>query len=318
MELRTFIPTYSPSEKLSFQYRFTIFTPVYNRTDTLDRVFKSLESQTFRDFEMIIINDGSTDHSHEKINELREKASFPVTYINNKQNRHKMACFIQAIQVAKGEFILPFDSDDACVPSALEQFNTAYESIPDTLKSKISGVTCLCQDQNGQLVGKEFEKQPYYSSTFKRQLEHHEATEKWGFTKTEILRGITVNDAIFSKGYIPEGIIWELIGKQGFETKYINDILRIYYLDTENAISIQNHKKDAFGMALYSICILNWHYMDYITKEPKLFIKRILTLSRAAYYLELQLSAYLKSIDSLLLKLLFIMVWPFKSLLKNT
>ncbi len=318
MNLQALLPSYTNQPSGNYNYRFTIFTPVYNRADTLERVFKSLESQSFKDFEMVIINDGSTDHSHEVIEALIKTASFPINYINNAVNKHKMACFFQAIQVAKGQFLLPFDSDDACVPQALELLNKEYEQIPENLKPQISGVTCLCEDHNGNLVGKAFEKQPYYSNTFMSQREHLEATEKWGFTKTDVLKGIQINDAIFAKGYIPEGVIWELIAKEGFQTKYVNHILRIYYLDTENAISIQNHKKDAFGMAIYSLCILNWFYADYFTKYPMLFVKRILTLLRAAIFLEFNLKDYYKAIQPSTLKLLFVLGWPFKKLLKNT
>ena len=45
------------------QFTFTIFVPVYNGEKTLDRVFKSIKSQTYKNFEVIIINDGSTDNS---------------------------------------------------------------------------------------------------------------------------------------------------------------------------------------------------------------------------------------------------------------
>ncbi|TYB76238.1 glycosyltransferase family 2 protein [Bizionia myxarmorum] len=318
MNLQALLPSYSKQPNANYIYRFTVFTPVYNRADTLERVFKSLENQTFKDFELVIINDGSTDNSHDVIESLIKTASFPINYINNAVNKHKMACFFQAIHLAQGEFILPFDSDDACVPKALELLSKEYDEIPDALKPNISGVTVLCEDQNGNLVGKAFEKQPYYSNTFLSSREHLEATEKWGFTKTSVLKGIQVNEAIFAKGYIPEGIIWELIAKEGFQTKYVNHILRIYYLDSENAISIQNHKKDAFGMALYSLCILNWFYKDYFLKYPSLFIKRILTLLRAAYYLNYPLKSYVNAINPFLLKVLFIIGWPFKKLLKNT
>tara|TARA_R110000850_G_scaffold240866_4_gene365390 strand:- start:886 stop:1842 length:957 start_codon:yes stop_codon:yes gene_type:complete len=318
MNLQELLPSYSKQPNADYMYRFTIFTPVYNRANTLERVFKSLEAQTFKDFELVIINDGSTDNSHNTIETLIKTATFPINYINNAKNKHKMACFFQAIHVAKGEFLLPFDSDDACVPEALELFNKEYTEIPEHLKPSISGVTCLCEDQNGNLVGKPFEKQPYYSNTFLSQREHLEATEKWGFTKTNVLKGIHINEAIFAKGYIPEGVIWEFIAKQGFQTKYVNHILRVYYLDTENAISIQNHKKDAFGMAIYSLCILNWFYSDYFMKYPTLFIKRILTLLRAAVFLDFRLNSYIKAINPKLLKTLFILGWPFKKLLKNT
>jgi len=315
MQLTNLLPTYKEHEKHNFSYTFTIFTPIYNRANTLARVFKSLNAQTFKDFELVLINDGSKDNSHEVALELIKTATFPVNYINNSINKHKMACFMQAIQIAKGAFILPFDSDDECTADALQVFKDEYDAIPKERQKTISGVTCLCNDQFGNLVGEPFKTSPYYSNTFKQQMEQPNASEKWGFTKTEVLKNIQVNSNIFSRGYIPEGVIWELIAKQGFETKYINTTLRTYYLDTENAISIQNHEKDAFGMAIYSLSILNWYYQDYLYKKPLLFLKRVYTLLRASQYLEFNLKDYQKAIKSKLLKAIFTIGWPLKKLL---
>ncbi len=315
MSLKDLLPTYKKHEAISFKYTFTVFTPVYNRADTLARVFKSLNAQTFRDFELVMINDGSTDNSHEVALELMKTANFEINYINNDKNQHKMACFMEAIDVAKGEFILPFDSDDACVADALAVFKEEYDSIPSDKKSNISAVTCLCKDQFGNLVGEEFPVSPHYSNTFKQKLNYPNASEKWGFTKTEVLRGIQINPAIFSHGLIPESLIWELIAKQGFETKYVNKILRTYYIGTPNSLSIQNHKKDALGMAVYSLSILNWYYKSYLTKGPKLFAKRVYTLLRASQYLDFSLTQYQQVIQSRILKFCFTIGWPFKRLL---
>lgn len=316
MNLRDLLPTYKKHETINFKYTFTVFTPIYNRADTLERVFKSLNAQTFRDFELVMINDGSTDNSHDVALELMKTATFEVNYINNANNQHKMACYEQAIDVAQGEFLLPLDSDDECVAEALEIFKKEYDSIPNDRKSKISGVTCLCNDQFGNLVGELFPESPFYSNTFKEQLYYPKASEKWGFAKTEILKGIQINPAIYSRGYMPESMIWELIARQGFETKYVNKVLRIYYVGTPNAISNQNHEKDAFGMVVYSLCVLNWFYEDYLFKGPKLFAKRIYTLLRAAQFSEFSLKQYQEAIQSRILKFCFTLGWPFKGLFK--
>ena len=47
----------------AYEHLFTVFTPTYNRAGTLERVYSSLEAQTFRDFEWLIVDDGSTDNT---------------------------------------------------------------------------------------------------------------------------------------------------------------------------------------------------------------------------------------------------------------
>lgn len=317
MTFDKYIPSFRTSfEKYNFRYKFTVFTPVYNREDTIYRVFDSLNKQSFTDFELIIINDGSTDNSHKKISELLKTVNFEVTYINNHINRHKMACYFQAIDLARGEFLIILDSDDRCTESALQVFRDVYDSIPDHKINSVSGISALCKDQSGKLIGEKFPKNHYYSNTFRQNLYHSSVMERWGFTKTEVLKNIKVNPEIFSRGLIPEGIIWELIASQGYETLYINRVLRVYYLDTHNRLSNRDHKKNSFGMALYSLSVINWFANDYFLKKPLYFIKRIYTLLRAAYYLDYEKKEYVTLIPNRFLKSLFIIGWYFKHLLK--
>jgi len=315
MNLKELLPTYTALEKASvFDYKFTLFTPVYNRADTVHRVFNSLENQTFKDFELLIINDGSRDNSHEVIQELIEKSNLNIRYINNKENRHKMACLIQGFELAKGEFFLTLDSDDECVENALEVFLKRYNEIPKEKLPRISGLTCLCVNQYGNLIDEKFKEDPYYSNTFKNRLENQTLQEKWGFIKTDVLRGVHVNPEVFSKGYIPEGIIWNLFSKHNYDTVYTNDTLRIYHMDTGNRISNQNHKNDAFGMAIFSLCILNWFSKDYFWKNPKLFLIRVYSLIRAAIFLDFKRQDYIDAIEPKGIKLLVNLCWPFRRL----
>ena len=53
--------------------RITVFTPTYNRANTLYRVYESLKSQTYRDFQWIVIDDGSTDSTRETVEEFAKE-----------------------------------------------------------------------------------------------------------------------------------------------------------------------------------------------------------------------------------------------------
>lgn len=317
MNFYDYIPKFN-SENISsnYKYKFTVFTPVYNREDTIHRVFDSLNKQTFNDFEVIIINDGSTDNSHQIITELLKTANFSYNYINNKHNQHKMACYFQAIDIAQGELLIILDSDDECVENALETFNNAYNAVPEEKKQKLSGITALCKHPSGELIGEKFPDYPYYSSSFQQNLFYPYPSERWGFTRTSVLKSIRINEKIFSRGLIPEGLIWEFISSQGFETLYINEMLRIYYTDTHNRLSNKDHQKNSFGMALYSISIINWFSKDYFYKKPKHFLKRTYTLLRAAHYLNYSRNDYIKAIPNKMLRFIFFMGWNFKHLLK--
>ena len=58
--------------------RITVFTPTYNRAYIIENLYRSLQRQTFRDFEWLIVDDGSTDHTEEVVAAWqRENNDFP-------------------------------------------------------------------------------------------------------------------------------------------------------------------------------------------------------------------------------------------------
>ena len=315
MDLRAYLPNYEKQPTSEYAFRFTVFTPVYNRADTVARVFDSLKAQTFRDFELLIINDGSTDNSHETILALIEDTNFTVQYINNQKNQHKMACIIQAIDLAKGAFFLTLDSDDECTPNALEVFNERYENIPDSTKEYVGSLTCLCQDQYGNLIGEKFDTDELYSSTFGNMVANRYKSEKWGFTKTDVLKGIKIHEELLKHGFIPEGILWNILSRENFKTLYFNNILRVYYIDTHNSISSGQFKDHPFGICLYSLANVNWFYKQYLTKNPILFLKQIYLLLLSSKYLKYKRTDYSNAIDSTLLRLIFNVCWPFRAVI---
>lgn len=316
MNLRTLFPIYKTNTQFRPSCKFTVFTPFYNSEQTIHRVFNSLNNQTFKDFELILINDGSTDNSHEIVLELIETASFKVNYINNKENKHKMACLMQAVSLAKGDYFLPFDADDECSDNALEVFNYEFSIVTEPFKEHCITVTALCVDQNGENIGDKFPSNPLFSNTFKSHNIEGIKGEKWGFTKTEVLKGIYLNDYLYSKGLIPEGLLWNLLAKEGFITKYINVHLRVYYLNVENSISSSGIEKNALGAVIYNICNINWFYKGYRFKIPIYFLKCMYFFLQSSVFLDYKLKDYINAIDSKSMKALLIILWPLRRFLK--
>jgi len=73
--------TTAKESKMSYRYTFTVFTPTYNRANTLPRVYESLRAQTFRDFEWLIVDDGSKDDTKQIVERWQAMAEFPIRYI---------------------------------------------------------------------------------------------------------------------------------------------------------------------------------------------------------------------------------------------
>ncbi|WP_073246298.1 glycosyltransferase family 2 protein [Maribacter aquivivus] len=313
--LKNLLPVFNLIEEEIYKYKFTVFVPVYNAAETISLVFDSLNAQTFKDFEVIIINDGSSDNSHEVINSKLPDLSFDHTYINNIVNVNKFGILFEAVEKAKGEFFIIHDSDDQCTSNALETFLRQYNSIPSELKDKISGVTCKCKNQFGEEIGAKLPADPLYSNTFESSIKYGLSFEKWGLVKTRLLKSIKIDKFIVGKGMIPESFIWMIFAKNKFLTKYCSDVIRIYFVDNQNSLSTLKYDKKALGMGLYAIMFMNYFYEDYLLVYPKHFIKRLVSLLMASKYLKYTFKDYYQSIDSVILKIIFSVLWPFKSFL---
>jgi glycosyltransferase involved in cell wall biosynthesis len=318
MLLKDYIPIFGVRNEETYKFKFTIFTPVYNAENTIEKVHESLLKQSFNNFEWLIINDGSIDSSNLLIKNIVANSKLSINYINNPINQHKMACFMQAVHIAKGEFFLIFDADDECINNALEILNSEYEKIPDNQKMLFAGVTGLCEDQNGKLVGTKYPTSPFISDPFEIRAKKNIKGEKWGFTKLSLLKRIQINENLFSKGYIPESIVWNLIAKEGFKTKFINKVLRIYNTNVENSIMYMSKrsKNSGIGGAVNFISNINWFYKDYFFSSPLIFLKYLYLLLRTSRYLDFTVKNYLTSIDSSFIKILFVLLWPIRKFLR--
>ena len=98
----------------------TILTPAYNRASLLPRLFDSLLRQTFKDFEWIVVDDGSTDNTHEVLASIKERCgdAFPMTCLY-KENGGKHMAINMGVTRAQGELFFIVDSDDMLPPDAL-------------------------------------------------------------------------------------------------------------------------------------------------------------------------------------------------------
>ena len=102
--------------------RISIIFPVYNSEKYLLESLESVFNQTISDFELIIINDKSTDSSLNIIKKIeKEYSNFQIKIIHNKYNIGLSKSLNKAFKKSKGEFIARMDSDDIASPDRLEK-----------------------------------------------------------------------------------------------------------------------------------------------------------------------------------------------------
>jgi glycosyltransferase involved in cell wall biosynthesis len=108
--------------------KVSVIMPVHNRSDVLPRAIQSVLDQRLNDFELIIVDDGSTDDSVDVAKSFRDPR---IQVIELGQNRGGNAARNQGIRAAKSPLIAFLDSDDAYLPEKLEWVVAEFDRRPD-------------------------------------------------------------------------------------------------------------------------------------------------------------------------------------------
>ena len=99
--------------------KVSVIMPVYNtRRDWLDLAIKSILRQTYRDFELIIIDDGSAAATQQQLSEYRDAR---IVLLRSEKNTNAAIARNEGLKVAQGEFVAFMDSDDISLPERLER-----------------------------------------------------------------------------------------------------------------------------------------------------------------------------------------------------
>jgi len=107
----------------------SVIIPTYNRSNLLKRAINSVLNQTFKDFELIVVDDNSADDTKEVVNRFGAGDS-RIKYIRHKRNKGGSAARNTGIKHAKGEYIALLDDDDEWLPEKLEKQLNKFSELP--------------------------------------------------------------------------------------------------------------------------------------------------------------------------------------------
>lgn len=129
----------------------TVFTPTYNRAYILGKCYESLRGQTRKDFEWLIIDDGSTDSTRGLVSGwIEAEKSFTIRYIY-KENGGLHTGYNEAIANMETELSVCIDSDDRMPPDGIEVILSEWEKVRDTGAAGLIGLDFAL---DGKLIGK--------------------------------------------------------------------------------------------------------------------------------------------------------------------
>lgn len=287
----------------SYSYAFTVFTPTFNRAHTLERVRQSLLSQTFMDFEWLIVDDGSTDSTPQLIDKWLDDSPFPIQYIRQ-LNSGKHVAFNRGVSQARGELFITLDSDDSCLPEALATLFKAWQDIPNAVRENFAAVTGLCVDENGQVVGERFPFEMLDSNPSELNHRYKIKGEKWGFTKTDLLKKHPYPEPA-EVLFVPESVVWIPIGKK-YQTRYVNQPLRIYHTANEDSLSHSGLKwSQVEGLFIWHQTVLNYE-AGWIWRDPASILRSAVNYGRFGMLAGLGLARQAKGLNNMLARLLWL------------
>lgn len=274
----------------AFKYRFTLFTPCYCSEKFIDRIKETLDKQTYRDFEWIVVNDASPDNTSEILQEYIKTVDFPVKFFDLKKNQMLAANWNLAVENAEGEIFVIMGHDDIYLPNMLETFNRLYNQYNN---DKIGGIIARCKTQFGKVSPKEFSKSimSYWEYGVDKDGRYTgEAPCAW---KTEVLRKYMPFD--------PDEKINPLIGAlmscDGYEFIMTNDIVRNYYVYEEGGHSLSKYGYKYvlhnYRGALRCINLFSPHYH----MIPSVRRRLCLDYATSAIRLKLSFKDSLKAVD---------------------
>jgi hypothetical protein len=121
LEQREGAPYYL-AQAQDFEPLVSVIIPNYNHAQYLPERFRSIAEQTYQNFELIVLDDCSSDDSIDVINKLIEDLPFPVrTSFNKKNSGNVFAQWQRGVEMASGDFVWICESDDTCEPDFLER-----------------------------------------------------------------------------------------------------------------------------------------------------------------------------------------------------
>jgi len=292
----------------------TVFTATYNRANTLTNVYNSLCAQTFRDFEWIIVDDGSTDGTDTLVSGFIKEDKINIRYFYQ-ENNGKHIAMNKALDEAKGEYFVNLDSDDIMTTDALQTFVDAWNSIDSDKRDKYMSVKARCFDPDtNKMIGAEFEEDSYTTTILDAKYKEKINFEMWSMARTDLRRQYKNPDIRGGKNggglrFYPEGI-WQDKASRDYKVLFINKAIRGYTRNTSTSLMGYGAKYDRYKENIHLWTHVVNDNFDYFFYDIKSFVKALIGVSMDSFFNKKKLSQILKLVNTWYKKLLVLVFAP--------
>lgn len=215
----------------------TIFTPIYNRVDTITRLYESLCHQTCKDFEWLIVDDGSTDGLEELIDKFCAEKLIRIRFYRQ-PNQGKHIAVNKGVSLAEGKYFYIVDSDDYLPTDAVEFINNKLSEIDN--KPEYGGIIGMDETIEGKVLCRRHIDNYIDATTFDLRFKYKIECDRADIVRTELMRKYPYPNTLGEK-YSAPSYVYNLIANEGYIFRiFPNIIKKIEYLP--NGISSANIK----------------------------------------------------------------------------
>lgn len=228
--------------------KLTIFTPIYNREKLIKRVYESLKKQKFKNFEWLIINDGSTDTSENVIKSFIQENKINIRYYS-KKNGGKHTAYNLAIQKAKGELFLILDSDDIVLEDGIYRLLDIWEKYEN--KQDLLGISGIDFDKKFNIIGDFYPKDALCCSHLEMREKFKVKGDKTEIFQTKYLKGLYFEEYKNEK-FLTEAILFDKLYSK-YKTLFFNIplIIRDYQKNGLSDNSLKLRTQNPLGAMYY-------------------------------------------------------------------
>jgi len=211
---------------MDYRYKLTILTPAYNRANCLPKLYHSLCQQTNKDFQWLVIDDGSTDNTSEVLEGFSADGFAYEHY--NKPNGGKHTALNYAHPHIKGEWTCIVDSDDWLIPSAVQDIlNEVGAAVP---LRNVKILTFLRGRGKASPLNADFPESPTVSNHIDFRINARRSGDCCEVIYTDVLKERPFPE-YQGERFLGEGYLWNYTGFH-YDTLYINKVIYICeYLD---------------------------------------------------------------------------------------
>lgn len=214
---------------MKMQELVSVIIPTYNRTSTLERAIKSVKNQTYKNIEILVVDDNANNQeARKKVEEIVNKFQ-GIKLIQNKQNLGGGLARNEGIKNARGEFIAFLDDDDEFYPEKIEKQYNLYKSLNN---DKVGMIYCYAKYIKGN-DGK-IRKVDYEGNPLKQHLILCIAATSWWFCPKHVLEDVKGFENVSSH---QDAITLFKILKAGYEIYRVPEVLLNYYVHSGTGIT---------------------------------------------------------------------------------